>query len=163
MDVQLDQAPQHRTAISSSLQKNDLVNSVHDAIKTLASFLAFLTNVADWHPEKPEQESDKPTICKFLENIIRQLTSRAGRGWQQQFKALKHLGTTILIKVQMVVANLVQAASQTNIQNKDFDTVIAHDCFTNLAKAIQLLEYFNTDLDRAITGNVFLGKVLLME
>ena len=95
----------------------------------------------------------KPELYKFLEGIIRQLTSRAGRGWQQQFKASKHLGTTILIKVQMVVANLVQAASQTNIQNKAFDTVIAHDCFTNLAKAMQLLEYFNTDLDRAITGN----------
>ena len=52
----------------------------------------------------------------------------------------------------MVVANLVQAASQTNIQNKAFDTGIAHYCFSNLAKAIQLLQYFNTDLDRAITG-----------
>ena len=115
MDIQLDQAPQHRIAISSSLQKNNLVHTVHDAIKTLASCLAFLTNVADWHPEKAEQDVDKSTICNFLEYIIYQLTSRAGRGWQQQFKASKHLGTTILIKVQMVVTNLVQAASQPDI------------------------------------------------
>ena len=95
----------------------------------------------------------KPELCKFLEGIILQLTSRAGRGWQQQFKASKHLGTTILIKVQMVVANLVSAALQTNIQNLAFNKAIDHNCYTNLAKAIQLLDYFNTDLDRAITGN----------
>ena len=135
MDIQLDQAPQHRIAISSSLQKNYLVHTVHDAVKTLASCLVFLTNVADWHPEKPEQEIDKPTICTFLEYIICQLTSRAGRGWQQQFKASKHLSTTILIKVQMVVANLVQAASQSDIQN---NAVITGACSSNLANAMIL-------------------------
>lgn len=59
----------------------------------------------------------------------------------------------ILIKVQMVVTNFVSAASQTNIQNLAFDKAVDHNCYTNLAKAIQLLNYFNTDLDRAITGN----------
>ena len=53
----------------------------------------------------------------------------------------------------MVVANLVSAALQTNIHNLAFEKTIDHDCFTNLAKAIQLLEYFKSDLDRAITGN----------
>ena len=43
----IGQAPQHRTAISSILHKNYRIHSVFDAIKTLASFLAFLTNVAD--------------------------------------------------------------------------------------------------------------------
>ena len=40
-----------------------------------------------------------------------------------------------------------------NILNLAFDKAINHDCFTNLAKALQLLNYFKSDLDRAITGN----------
>ena len=40
-----------------------------------------------------------------------------------------------------------------NIQNRPFDKAIDHDCFTNLAKALQLLNYFKSDLDCAITGN----------
>ena len=53
----------------------------------------------------------------------------------------------------MVVANLVSAAVQMDIQNLAFDKVINHNCFTNLANALQLLNYFKSDLDRAITGN----------
>ena len=80
MDVQLDQAPQHCAAISSTLHKNYLVHSVHNAVKNLASFLAFLINVADWHQGKSEQASVQPELCKFLEQVIVQLTSCAGRG-----------------------------------------------------------------------------------
>ena len=153
MDDQLDQAPQHHTAISSTLYKNYLVHSVHNAVKTLALLLALLTNIADWSPSKPNQASMRPDLCHFLEDVIVQLTSRAGKSWQIQFKASKHLGITILIKVQMVVAYLVSAALQTNIQGLSFDQSINHNCFTNLAKLLQLINYFKEDLDRAITSN----------
>ena len=75
MDVQLDQAPKHHTAISSSLQKNYLVHSVHDTVKTLASFLAFLTNVADWHLEKPDALAEADNNNSKHQNISVQQSS----------------------------------------------------------------------------------------
>ena len=79
MDNQLDQAPQHRTVINSTMYKNYLVHSVFDVIKTLALFLAFLTNVADWNQSKTNQASVGSDLCHFLEEVIVQLTLRAGK------------------------------------------------------------------------------------
>ena len=53
----------------------------------------------------------------------------------------------------MVVTHLVSAASQSDIQGLSFDKSINHDCFSNLAKSLQLIGYFKDDLDRAITSN----------
>ena len=42
----------------------------------------------------------------------------------------------------MVVAHLVSAASQSIIQSLGFDKSINHNCFSNLAKLLQLIGYF---------------------
>ena len=81
MDNQLDQASKHYTAISRMLYKNYLIHSVFNAVKTLALFLAFLTNLDNWNPTSGEQAPEKPTLCNFLENIIAKLTLRAEKTW----------------------------------------------------------------------------------
>ena len=79
MDKHLEQAVQHEAAIGCTITKSYKIYSVHDTMKTLAVFLKFLTNLADWKPGAGEQELEKPEYCNFLENVITKLVSRNGR------------------------------------------------------------------------------------
>ena len=81
MDKHLDQTVQHQTTIGCIVTKSYMIYSVHDAIKTLALFLAFLTNLANWKPIIGAQELKKSDLYTFLENTIASLTSRQGRSW----------------------------------------------------------------------------------
>ena len=81
MDGQLNQLDNQCSAIGKNLCINYKINSTYDATKTLASILAFLTNLADWKPGKVRHQREKPRIVAFLEHIICKLVSMADRDW----------------------------------------------------------------------------------
>ena len=72
---------------------------------------------------------------------------------QIEFKASKHVSLTILIKVPMIIAQSVSAASNPEIQGLNLDCPLDHYLNSNLSKAVQLIAYFNADLHHAIPSN----------
>ena len=115
MDGRLSQPDHQRSAISKDVRINYKISSIHDAIKTLATMLALVTNLADWKPAQSPRQKQQPKLVNFLEQVICQLVSPSGRDWQYKFKAHKHIGLTILIKVQRIISKLTLAAGDPDV------------------------------------------------
>ena len=116
----------------------------------MAAILAFLTNLAEWKPaQSPRQK--QPKLVDFLEQVICQLVSPSGRDWQYKFKAHKHIGLTILIKVQRIISKLALAAGDPDVGELKFDEgPMSYDTSLDLQLASHLMTHFVTDLNRAI-------------
>mmetsp|Transcript_51268 Transcript_51268/g.55496 ORF Transcript_51268/g.55496 Transcript_51268/m.55496 type:complete len:212 (+) Transcript_51268:252-887(+) len=151
MDGVLIQPDTHHSAIGKNLCINYKINSIHDATKTLASILVFLTNPADWKPGKILHQLEKPRIVAFLEQVICKLASTAGCDWQYKFKAQTHIGLTLLIKVQRILLKLSLVAGDQDVGEWNFDEgPIGHKEKSDLQLAFHLMVFFLEDLNQAI-------------
>ena len=107
--------------------------------------LAFLTHLDNWRPSIGAQEQEKQELCTFLESAISRLTSHQGRAWQLRVKLFKHVGLTILIKVQLIIVKFVWAIADSKNVEIDFATgPIDYNIDSDLASGIQLMSYFKT-------------------
>ena len=79
MDAALDQAVYHRSAIGRNLAKSYKVNTIHKAVISLSSLLAFLLNLANWSIVKDKDQKEKLALCQFLAHVIKRLLNRQGR------------------------------------------------------------------------------------
>ena len=70
MDGWLKQSDNHRSAIGKDVCINYKINSIHDAIRTLAAILAFLTNLTDWEPAQSPRQKEQPKLVDFMEQVI---------------------------------------------------------------------------------------------
>lgn len=81
MDDVLDQAAHYWSPINRNLHKSYKINGTHNADKTLAKFLAFASNLADWQPVKATPQPKQPKIVNFLEMVISKRVLRDCRYW----------------------------------------------------------------------------------
>ena len=78
MNSLLNQPAHERSAIAKNLHTSYKITSTHDAIKTVALLLAFLSNLAGWQPGWSSRQANQPKLVKFLEQVIQKLVSMAG-------------------------------------------------------------------------------------
>ena len=153
MDSQLNNPVHARSAIGKNLRTSYKISSVREAVKTLASLLATLTNLAGWRPNQSPRQANQPKIVTFLELVIQKLVGRQGHDWQSKFKGKKHIGVAILVKVQRILSKLALAAGDSDVEFWNFEEgPMPHDMDTELREAYDLMEFFLFDLHRAVTG-----------
>ena len=117
----------------------------------MAALLAFLTNLVDWQPGRSPRQPEQPKLVEFLEQVLHKLVSTAGRDWQHKFKAHKHIGLTILIKVQRIISKLALAAGDPDVEEWNFDEgPMAHEENSDLQWAFHLMTFFLKDLNRIV-------------
>ena len=152
MDCQLNNPAHARSAIGKTLHSSYKINSVQDATKTLASMLATFTNLADWKPNRSSRPT-QPKIVAFLEQVIKKLVSQQGRDWIFKFKTQRHIGISILAKVQRIVSKLALAAGDPDVEQWNFDEgPMPHNSNSDLQEAFHLMAFFIQDLHRAVIG-----------
>ena len=151
MDCRLDNPAHARSAIRKTLCISYKITTINEAVKILASLLATLTNLAGWKPGRSPRQANQPKIVAFLEQVIKKLVSERGCDWQQKFRGQRHLGVSILVKVQRIMAKLALAAGDSDIEEWDFENgPMPHDSSSDLQEAFHLMEFFLVDLQRAI-------------
>ena len=116
IECRLDNPAHARSAIGKTLHISYKILSTNKAVKTLASLLATLTNLAGWKPGRSPRQANQPKIVAFLEQVIKQLVSAQGRNWQHKFREQRHLGVSILVKVQQIMAKLALAAGDLDVE-----------------------------------------------
>ena len=67
MDLQLNNPAHARSAIRKTLCTSYKISSVGEAVKTFASLLATLTNLAGWKPNQSPRQVNQPKVVTFLE------------------------------------------------------------------------------------------------
>ena len=82
----------------------------------MAALLAFLSNLTGWQPGWSPRQPNQPKLVEFLERVIQKLVSTAGRDWQHKFKAHKHIGLAILIKVQQILSKFALAVGDPDVE-----------------------------------------------
>ena len=70
MDGRLKQSDNHRSAIGKDVSINYKINSTYDVIKTLATILAFITNLADWKPAQSPRQKEQPKMVDFWNKLF---------------------------------------------------------------------------------------------
>ena len=150
-DTQLDQPAHARVAIGKNLRINYKINTVHQAAKTVASLLGFLTNIADWNPARSPNIGNKPKVIDFLEQVLLKLASTAGRNWITKFKHVKHIGMLILVKIQLILSKLASAAREPDVDTWNPENgPMLHNDNSDLQAAFHLMKFFIEDLSRAL-------------
>ena len=104
MDCRLDNPAHARSGIGKTLCSSYKITTVNEAVKTLASLLATLINLAGWTPGRSPRQANQPKVVGFFEQVIKKLVSAQGRDWQHKFRGQRHLGVAILVKVQQIMA-----------------------------------------------------------
>ena len=79
MDSLLNQPAHERSAIGENLCISYKITSTHDATKTLALLLAFLSNLVGCQPVQSARQANQPKLVQFLKRVIQKLVSTAGR------------------------------------------------------------------------------------
>ena len=148
-DNELRQPEQFRTKIERTVHKSYKVNTNWALLTTIASFLMFLYNMANW-----ELTDKRPMLCDFLEKISFHLTSEAERTWLRTNQHIKQLLLAIISQIQKVVVYLVLAASDDdnhpNDNNPGLTTSFRDGEDSDLAMVKRLITYFEKDLLKAI-------------
>ena len=99
--------PAHEcSTIGKNLGISYKITGAHDATKTLEALLVFLSNLAGWQPSWSSCQPNQPKLVEFLEWVIQKLILTAKCDWQYKFKAHKHIGLAIPVKLQQIIANL---------------------------------------------------------
>ena len=81
MDSQLNNPVHARSAIGKNLRTSYKISSIWEAIKTLASLLATLTNLAGWKPNQVLRQANQPKVVAFLKQVIKNWSdSKAATG-----------------------------------------------------------------------------------
>ena len=70
MDEALGQAVRHCNDIGCNLTNSYMIASVHAAVITMLSLLAFLLNLANWTVAEDNIGQEKPALCHFLKRVI---------------------------------------------------------------------------------------------
>ena len=151
MDCWLNNQAHARSAIGKTLFVSYKITSTNEAVKTLASLLATLTNLVGWKPGRSLRQANQPKIVAFLKQVIRKLVSAQGCDWQHKFRGQRHLGVSILVKVQQIMAKLALTAGDPDVEECNFENgPMPHDSSSDLQEAFHLMEFFLLDLQRAI-------------
>ena len=97
---------------------------------------------------QPGTASSKPTKGSRLpQTSYQKLVGQQGRDWQHKFKGQRHLGVSILVKVQQIMSKLALAAGDLDVEEWNFkDGPMPHDSSSDLQEAFDLMDYFLHDL-----------------
>ena len=136
---------------TGSFYTNNRLFTTHDNTKYLVALLAFISNLADWQSGRSPRQPNQTKLVEFLEQVIQKLVSTAGRDWQHKFKAHKHIGLAILVKVQRIIAKFALVAGDPDVKEWNFDeSPMVLEDNSDLQGTFHLMEFFLEDLHRAV-------------